>query len=207
MTASPWARPWIIRATCLIALVWCGIVLLLHWAFSAFACAWDTSNCALSRDKNGVYQGVLVDLQGRPIRNADFTVSFESRRSAHPRRVSGYSTDAQGRYCLIWSQERIIPFAYYNGSGTSIRGSWQPLDGASPPARCQAGDQGIPWRRADDLRSSVQFVAVPALVIPGSVLLLAGLLLGGAPSAARVRTCGFVLTAAGTVLAVLVWYV
>lgn len=207
MTATSKPGKWAGRGVCLAALVWCGFVLLFHWAAGGFACGMDTSYCAQSRDKNGVYRGVFVDGQGRTLTDTAFSVAFESRRGARPRDVSGFSTDAHGRYCIIWAQERITPSAHVGGSEWSIRDPWQPLNGASPPPGCQAGDQGIPWNRADDLTTSAQFLAVPAVAVPGVVLLLVALVLGGAPTARNPRTAGIALTVASTLLAALLWLV
>jgi hypothetical protein len=205
LTAPSKARKWAVLGVCLAALAWCGFVLFFHWVAGALACGWDTSYCAQSRDKNGVYRGVLVDRHARTVTGTAFSVAFESRRSARPRDVSGFSTDAQGRFCIVWAQESITPFLHVDGSVTSIRDPWQPLNGANPPPGCQAGDQGIPWNRADDLTSSAQFLAVPAVAGPGMVLLLVALVLGGAPTARRPRTAGLALTVASTLLAALLW--
>jgi hypothetical protein len=183
-----------------IALMWAVLVLLVHWAAAGLACGWDTSNCATSHDKNGLYQGVLDERRGEPFTNTPFTVAFESRRHAHPREVAGFSTDAEGRYCIVWAQERITPFAHVADLTRPIRGARQPLNGTDPPPGCQTGDQAIPWNRADDLRRSLQFLSVPAAVVPGMILLLVGLV-GGASS----RRAGVVLILTGTAVAALLW--
>ncbi len=192
------------RAACLAALVWCALVLFVHWAASAFACGWDTSYCANSRDKNGLYTGVLVDRQGRRLTETSFSVLFESRRDADPRDVDGFSTDARGRYCIVWAQESVTPFARVDGYETSIDVPWEPLNGDDAPPGCQAGDNGIPWNRADDLKTSAQFIALPALAGPAMILLLVGLVVG-ARRPAWPRTAGLALTAASTLLAAVLW--
>jgi hypothetical protein len=53
--------------------------------------------------------------------------------------------------------------------------------------------------------SSPEFLALPALAVPGAVLLLVALVLGGAPKARLPRVAGPVLTAASSALAVLLW--
>jgi hypothetical protein len=205
VTVTSQRKTWVHRAVCLVALVWCGFVLLFHWVAGAFACGFDTSYCAYSHDKNGIYQGVLVDRRGRTLTDTTFTVAFESRRRAHPRDVSGFSTDAQGRYCIVWAQERDTPFAQFDSSETTIEQPWRALNGAQPPPGCQSGDQRIPWNRANDLTSSAQFLAVPAIVVPGAVLLLVAVALGAAPSGRRARSAGLLLSAASTALTALLW--
>ena len=143
----------------------------------------DTSYCAESRAKNGLYRGVLTDRRDRTVTSAPFTVAFESRRDE--RDVAGFSTDAQGRYCIVWAEERITPLAHVDGSQPRIEAPWRPLNGARPPHGCQAGDGGIPWNRADDLGSSVQFLALPAIAILSAILLLVGL--AGTPTGRRAR--------------------
>jgi hypothetical protein len=207
LTATSQPGRWAARSVCVIALVWCGFLLLVHWAAAGLACAHDTSYCALNRHKNGLYRGTLVDRQGRPITDTAFSVSFESRRRAHPREVGGFSTDAQGRYCIVWAAERITPFVHFDDVERTIQTPWQPLNGPNPPRGCQSGNHGIPWNRADDATSSPQFIAVPALAVPGALLLLVALVAGVAPTARRPRRAGLALTVASTMLAALVWLV
>jgi hypothetical protein len=194
-------RRWTGRVVCLVAVAWCGFVLLAHWTIAGLACASDTSDCAKSRGKNGVYTGVLRDDHGRPLRNRSFSVAFASRRGLDP--VSGFHTDAKGRYCIVWASERIVPFVSVDDGSSAPRGidgDWRPLAGARPPAGCEAGDAGIPWPRADDATTSWQFRTVPAVVAVAVGLLLVALLRGGA----RVRRTGLALTLAGTLLAIAV---
>ena len=139
--------------------------------------------------------------------DTSFSVAFESRRRAHPREVGGFSTDAHSNYCIVWAQERITPFVHLDdGSEITIDVPWQPLNGAEAPPNCQTGDRGIPWNRADDLKSTPQFVSVPAVVLPGVALLLFGLIVRGTP-ARRARMAGLVLTLASTLLAATLWFV
>jgi hypothetical protein len=199
-------RPaWVYHGLSLAALVWCGVVLLFHWAAGAFACGWDTSYCAQSRDKDGLYRGVLVDRQGRTVTNTPFTVGFESRRNAEPGEVGGFSTDSAGRFCILWAQERITPSISLDGAPEGSIQGWEPLNGSDPPLGCQAGDEGIPWNRADDLKTSPQFMSVPALAVPAAALLLVALL-GGRTGTQRLRQAGFALTFASTLLAVILWF-
>jgi hypothetical protein len=191
-----------------VALVWCGVVLLFHFAAGAFACESDGSGCAHSRHKNGVYEGMLVSRGNEKWFSTAFSVSFESRRDVLPRETGGFSTDADGHYCIVWAQEEelFVHVAGVAGDGAvTFTDPWQPLNGADPPPDCQTSDQGVPWNRAQDLMSSPEFLALPALAVPAAALLLVALLLEGAPKARLARTAGLVLTAASSGLAVLLW--
>jgi hypothetical protein len=123
--------------------VWCLVVLFLHWLGAVSACGgWggDTSSCAYSRAKNGTYQGVLVAPTGAPLRNFAFAVSFDSRRHSSLRSVHGFTTDAQGGYCIVWADEHRVP---YIDSVGDVRALWQPLNGRHPPPGCRSGNQGF----------------------------------------------------------------
>jgi hypothetical protein len=151
---------------------------------------------------------VLAERQHRTLTGTSFAVAFESRRSAHPRHVSGFSTDARGRYCIVWAEERVTPIAVLAGrSEVGIDVPWKALNGSRRPPGCQAGDHGIPWNRADDLKSTRQFVAVPAFALPAMALLLLALVLGGGPAGRRTRIAGLVLATASTLLAAVLWFV
>jgi hypothetical protein len=150
---------------------------------------------------------VLVDRQHRALSDSPFSVAFESRRSANPREVGGFSTDSRGRYCIVWAEERITPSAVLDRrSEVGIDAPWHALNGSARPPGCQAGDHGIPRNRADDLKSSTQFVAVPAVTLPAMALLLLGLVLGRRPAGRYTRTAGLVVTLAGTLLAAALWF-
>lgn len=206
MTEKGDQRAWVHYALCLAGLAWCGAVVLFHSFAAALACGWDTSYCAQGRDKNGLYRGVLIDRQGHVARNTRFTVAFESRRNADPREVGGFSTDANGAFCIVWAQERSTPSITSDGAPRgSIRG-WEPLNGADPPRRCQEGDRGIPWNRASDLKTSPQFMSVPALAVAAAALLLVALV-GGRAETLRMRRSGLALTLASTLLAAVLWFV
>src|SRR5215210_160571 len=204
-TATSRSRKWLHVGVCLIALVWCCFVLLFHWFAGMIACGLDTSYCAMGHEKNGLYQGVLVDQHGRTMANTSFALRFESRDRAHPRDVHGFSSDAQGRYCIVWAQERITPIARFDGTETAIKGFWKPLNEGQPRPGCQSGDHDIPWDRADDLTSSARFLAVPAMAVPAAVLLLVALVLGAGPSGRRARAVGLLLAATSTALTALLW--
>jgi hypothetical protein len=198
---------WVRRGVCLAAVGWCGVVLAAHWFAGTTACAWDTSYCALSHHKNGVYRGVLADPMGGAPPNASFTVTFESRRDADPRDVGGFSTDTHGSYCIVWALERITPFAHIGGADRRIDGHWQPLRGVKPAPSCQRGDQGIPWNRGSDLKSSPQFASVFAVALPTMGLLLIGLWVPRGRVALLVCAAGLALTVATTLLAAILWQV
>jgi len=205
-TPVPWGT-----VACLAGLVWGAVVLVVHLAGGALVCnprTTENSSCAHSHAKNGIYQGVLGagSSQGRARASTAFTVHFSSRRDAH-RDVSGFTTDAQGGYCIVWAEERSTPVASYDDTVASIKADWRPLAGAKPPTGCQAGDRGIPWNRADDLRHTPQYVAGLILTLAGMALLLLALVLRNAPSAWWLRTAGLSVTAASTLLVALLWLV
>jgi hypothetical protein len=92
-----------------VALAWCAVLLVYHVGGAALACTTDNSDCARSRNKNGVYRGTLVGPGGRAYTSTRFSVAFHSRQSSDPRYVEGFSTDASGRYCIMWAEERVTP--------------------------------------------------------------------------------------------------
>jgi hypothetical protein len=196
---------WISRAVSAGAVVWCGLVLLFHFAAGAFQCGLDTSNCAVSASKNGIYQGVLIDEEYRTWADTSFSVAFASRRSSRP--VGGFATDAHGEYCIVWAHERITPRAHVEDGGPSIQvdAPWRPLNGADPPPGCDAGDEGIPWNRGDDLQNTPQFFSVPVVIVPAAALLLLALLIRRTPWTSLCRRGGLALTAVGTLLTAILW--
>ena len=193
------------RAACGLAFGWCLLLPIGHFVAAELSCGLENTYCAESRHKNGVYRGVLVDAHGRRLTNAPFSVAFETRRNEDPNEVGGFSTDRFGNYCIVWARERIIPIAYFDGSYRSIRSPWQPLNGSQRPRNCQEGNHGIPWNRADDSKSSPQFLSVFVLTLTSVVLLLVGLALGGAPAARPVQIAGLSATLASTLLVGLLW--
>jgi hypothetical protein len=188
------------RAVCAAALVVCVVVVALHWGAASLACAFDTSDCAYGHEKNGVYEGVLRD-RGRTLDNRRFSVSFESRSGESP--VAGFRTDGEGRYCIVWAQERITPFANTTGAGSIALRDWR--ETSEPPAACQTSDEAIPWHRADDRMSRPQFLVPVALGAAAAVLLLVALV--GGPRRRNVRRAGLALTAVTTVAVAAVWLV
>ncbi len=125
-----------------------------------------------------------------------------SQRDASPRSVQGFRTDPPGRYCIVWADERGLPYVESVGE---VRTPWQPLSGRRPPPGCRSGEEGIPWNRADNIIDSPQFLAVPAILVPGMILLLIPLVRGDVSEAGRPRAAGLALAVAGTVLAALLW--
>jgi hypothetical protein len=62
-------RGWVPRAICAAGLVWCAVVVAFHWLAGSLACALDTSYCAFSHEKDGVYAGILRDADGHKLPN------------------------------------------------------------------------------------------------------------------------------------------
>lgn len=139
-----------------------------------------------------MYEGVLSD-RGRLLDRRRFSVEFESRGGKPP--VAGFRTDGDGRYCIVWAQERITPFASTAGAGSIALCDWRQT--SEPPPRCQAADEGIPWNRSDDRMSRPQFIVPVMLGAAAAVLLLVGLI-GGARRRGAGRA-GLALTALTTV--------
>src|SRR4051794_34096168 len=131
------------RAVCGAGLVWCIAVVAVHWGTASLGCAFDTSNCAYTHEKNGVYEGVLRH-RGRALENRRFSVAFESRSGEDD--VAGFRTDADGRYCIVWADERITPFASTAGAADIALRGWR--ETSDPGPRCQTADEGIPWNRS-----------------------------------------------------------
>ena len=189
------------------AVAWSVFALLAHWMLGFLSCGLDTSYCAHSREKNGIYAGVLRDRRGDPVTDSRFRVTFESRHRSRPGPVGGFSTDRTGHYCIVWASERITPFFEADdGARGAIEDPWRPLNGAAPPRGCQPGDQGIPWNRADDLERSPQFVSVAAIGFASIALLLVGLVRNRARFAGRVRALGVALAVAMTIVGAVLWF-
>lgn len=203
--ASPQRRS-VLHAFTGFVLVGCIVVLFVRGLAAASACGgWgggDTTTCAYSRAKNGTYQGRLLTASGARLRNYAFSVSFPSRRSSRPASVHGFSTDAQGGYCILWAQEHGQPYVDSIGKALAL---WQPLNGGRAPPGCQSGEEGIPWNQAEDLQGSPQYFAVFWILVPAIVLLLAALIIGTVPAARWPRAIGFALAAVGTALAIAFW--
>jgi hypothetical protein len=150
---------------------------LLMLGFDAFratyACSLDTSYCAETTDRNGLYTGTLRDPEGRPAANTEFEVHFASRGLDRPR--VRFKTDARGRYCILWPKEDVFPSSQVAENRSVSLNNWSPLENMAPPKGCQEGDAGVPWQRADDLASSWQFLTLVALPALALALLGAGI--------------------------------
>jgi hypothetical protein len=144
-----------------------AVLMLVVDSFRAtYACSQDTSYCAETTDRNGLYTGTLRDSEGRPAANTEFEVHFASRGLDRPR--VRFKSDARGRYCILWPKEDMFPSSRVAEGHDASLGSWLPLGDRPPPRGCQRGDAGVPWQRAEDLASSWQFltlVALPALAL------------------------------------------
>ena len=183
-----------------VGLVWCVLVVAVHWGAASLACAFDTSNCAYGHDKNGVYEGLLRN-GDRALTNRSFTVAFASR-SDKPT-AGPFRTSRNGDYCVVWANERITPFARARGGGDVALRDWH--ETSDPPAGCQSADEGIPWNRADDRMSRPQFIVPIVLGAIAAVLLLVGLV-GGA-TRRRAGRAGLVLALVTTAAVAAVWLV
>lgn len=163
-------------AIALLLIVLGAALAFVHHFGTALSCGTDTSNCAESTEKNGVYAGVLRDLDGAVYRSAGFEVAFESRSREDLPKVH-LRTDGRGRYCVVWPRERVVPFPS-DEAGTLLSGrdepliglgDWRDLEGADPPPGCEETDAGIPWNRADDAESSWQYWLLLALPITAAL--------------------------------------
>jgi hypothetical protein len=158
-----------------------AVLALLQFVATGLTCAWDTSYCAASVDKNGVYEGTLL-FGNRPYRSSEFEVAFTSRRD---RPKVSFRTDERGHFCVRWASESIVPYASTpdgesltsrdDGSVVNGLSGWRDLEGREPPPGCEAGDAGIPWNRAEDATSTWQYwllIVLPLAAIACLVLSL-----------------------------------
>ncbi len=142
------------------------VVGLANIVFTGFACAWDTSTCAESSEKNGVYEGVIGGISSPSV----FMVEFGSRSSGD---LVPLFTDENGHYCLRWAEEDVATVRSLTGSAISTSqgsslGSWRDLNGSDPPPDCQESFEGIPWRAAEDAETTWQYwllLVLPAIAI------------------------------------------
>ncbi len=186
-----WRR--VARPAAVLALIWCLLVLLAHLAAGQLSCGQDTSNCATTSEKNTVFEGRL------PVANAPFQVVFEGGGL-----VGGFRTDPLGHYCILWGPDGAAGDVVVNGRESGILGSGTPVHGV-PPTGCRSGDASIPWDRADDLRTSWQFISVVVLALATVSVLGAGLF-GRRRAASPVLATGLALTVATTVLPLVLWW-
>src|SRR3954447_10290318 len=184
---------------CLVALVWCILLFLAHWLFGSVACGWQELTCVPSRHKDTIYQGVLADPQGRMMTGA-FTVSFPL---SGKHRVGGFSTDAEGRYCVVWAPE-ASPTANIGGLAVPLQVIDAP--GRPIPPGCQEGNAGIPWKHADDLKSSPQYLSLLFTLLIAGGILMGGLAYAGDTRPARLhREAGLAMTVVSTLLFAVLW--
>lgn len=197
-------------AFALAMIVIAALVAILHWGATELSCAWDTSYCASSTEKHGVYEGVLQSLDGSPYRSAEFTVAFESREGLPP--VS-FRTDAGGRYCIQWASESIVPSAR-TGSGEPLanRGGeftglreWRDLEGGVPPPGCEEGDEGIPWNRAENADSTWQYWLLMVLSLATLLLLVSALFGRRSRFAIPCLVAGAVLLGIDLIVGAILW--
>jgi hypothetical protein len=193
-----------LRIVCALAIAWCALVLVAHAFAGAISCGWDTSYCAQTHTKNGVYRGILRDNQGAAVASTRFTVSFESRRGRPA--VEGFATDAHGGYCIVWAQERIVPFANAGDELIPIPDPWESLERAGPPAGCQSGNAGIPWDRADDLSTRAPYRAVQVFALAAVALLAIGLVAGTRRGGRGACAAGLGLAGVSTALTAAQWF-
>lgn len=188
-----------------------GAFALLHFVATQLTCAWDTSYCAASVEKNGVYEGTLT-LDGHPYRSAEFEVAFTSRRGLPP---VAFRTDARGRYCIRWASEAVVPFASTPG-GESLAGQmegtatvglegWRDLEGREPPPGCEEGDAGIPWNRARDATSTWQYWLLIVLPLAAIACLALSLLARRSRYARPLLASGVLLLASDLVAGIVLW--
>jgi hypothetical protein len=137
-----------------------------------FACGWDTSYCAASHVKNGYYAGVVRDPRsGQPVSNRRLGIHFES----NPDRAITITTDASGRYCIVWAHERLYPDVGFGPKFDEYsHDAWRPLRGLPPPPGCQTSSASVSWNRADDLCSAWQWKLLVAAPLLAFALLLCG---------------------------------
>lgn len=186
------------------------VLLFFNWAAASLTCSQDTSYCAESTEKDGIYRGDLVNLDGTPAANTEFTVSFQSREDEED---LAFTTDASGAFCIRWAQEALTP--YLQDQDLLIAGREFPGDKritdfkestAGPPS-CQSSDATIPWQNAEDLKSSWQYVLMMGLAAGAALLFLLAVLRPGEPSSASVRRMGAALLGAAVLASGLGWFI
>lgn len=184
---------------------------LLHSLATSFSCAWDTSNCAHSSEKDGVYEGTLRTLDGDPYRSSEFDVGFGSRPIGD--KIT-FRTDARGRFCIVWSAERVVPSATTpsgyplvgrDGENIPGLGGFRDLEGRDPPPDCQESDEGIPWNRSDDADSTWQYWLLLLLPLAAIAFLVAAVAMRGSFYASRLLVLGASLLAANLVAGAILW--
>jgi hypothetical protein len=185
------------------------LLLLFNWAAASLVCSQDTSYCAESTDKDGIYRGELVNRDGSPAANTEFTVSFQSRENEPD---LAFMTDANGAFCFRWAQESITP--HVQESDLLIPDPEFPdtritdfKESTAGPPDCQSSDARIPWHNAETLKSSWQYVLMMGLAAGAALLFLLALLRAREPSSAAVGWIGGALLGAAVLATVLGWFV
>ena len=155
-----------------------------NWFEGKFACSMDTSYCARSHSKDTIYSGTLEDRvpPGTGIyRDAEFLVDFYSRDDEPD---VAFHTDTDGRFCIVWVHETIVPGASRpDGTGLFERGAEayglrSPVAAPSHISKdCEEGAGNVPWNRANDLKEQWQYrlmMMLPLLAIAAGAVALLG---------------------------------
>jgi hypothetical protein len=194
----------------IVLIVAAGLLALAHLTFVGLSCTGDTSECAHSIDKDGFYAGSLRYPDGRPYRSAEFELAFATRDD---RPHVPFETDAEGRYCVVWANERVYPSAstpsgeeLLGNRGSSSLGPWEELNGRDPPPGCHESNEGVPWNRADDAEQTWQSRLLTFLPLASIAVLLAALAGRRTRYALRLFLAGGLLFAADLVAFVLLWF-
>lgn len=184
-----------------------ALALLANFVAGAFACSFDTSYCADSRDELGVVHGMIVDEKEQPVGGVEFHLTDDTYPRDDPGPV--FVSNPDGRFCVLWPEGSTRPFA-------------QPLDptlrstlvepasiGFPPPGPCQTTDRRAAWYRYEDLESNWQYLTLTALPASAFALVLgAGTSIRRRPQRAGVfRLTASVLVALNVVLFLMLWNV
>ncbi|MDQ2631156.1 MAG: hypothetical protein M3Y75_09330 [Actinomycetota bacterium] len=166
-------------AFAILLIVVAALAALAHVFFTGFGCVWDTSTCAESSEKNGVYEGFLRTGSGEPYSSSVFTVGFGSREGDEE---VPFRTDEDGHYCIRWAEEDYATVRGPNSEsistpegGNSLT-SWRDLNGRDPPPDCQESFVGIPWYAAEDAETTWQYWLLVVLPLAAIAVLLAALI-------------------------------
>jgi hypothetical protein len=185
------------------------LLLLFNWAAASLVCSQDTSYCAESTEKDGIYRGELINSDGSPAANREFTVSFQSREYEPD---LAFTTDANGAFCIRWAQESITPHVQEADLLIADPSSEYPdsritdfKESTAGPPDCQSSDARIPWHNAENLKSSWQYVLMMGLAAGAALLFLLALLRAREPSSATVARIGGALLGGAILATVLGW--
>jgi hypothetical protein len=167
-----------------------ALMVLVHWTASDVNCFWDTSTCARSVEKDGVYEGTLQTDDGQLYRSSEFEVRFGSREQEP--KVS-FQTDENGSYCIVWAEDSYASATTPGGESLSGLGSWRDLGDRDPPPGCQESDEGVPWQNTEELESTWQFWLLIILPIAAIIVLGWGLVVRRTDRALAVFSAGTLL--------------